>query len=136
MAGPEFLRVVALRKRQIRPSEFLLRHGEVGLSLFARTESPGPLEIVEAVRAVGKQGELAVAVIAKTTIQELGLTLVKTMGGTRVVAVDALHHEARLPRWRQWLLRLRGVPAYEYFNEHFSQPLHGAARLLEGGSMP
>ena len=68
----ELLRVVTLRKGKLKPAEFELREGEKGLSLFAYRDQPGPAEIIEAVRAMGKQGDLAVAVISAHEIRALG----------------------------------------------------------------
>jgi hypothetical protein len=50
----ELLRVVSLRKGKLKPAEFKLREGEKGLSLFAYRDPPGPAEVIEAVRAMGK----------------------------------------------------------------------------------
>src|SRR5437667_438487 len=94
-SGPtEVLRVVALRKGRLSPAEFRLREGEQGLSVFACVERPSPVEVIEAVRAVGKRGELAAAVIAAQEIQSLGLILVRTRGGTAQAEVNAIHYEA------------------------------------------
>ena len=60
----ELLRVVTLRKGKLKSVEFKLREGEKGLSLFAYRGQPGPAEVIEAVRAMGKQGDLAAAVIS------------------------------------------------------------------------
>lgn len=130
--GPkELLRVVALRKGRLSPSEFRLRQGEQGLSLFAHVERPSPIEVIEAVRAVGKRGKLAVAVIAVQEIQALGLILVRSRGGTAQAEVNAIHFEARVPWLRRLFLRLRGIHWRDYFNEHLSHRLCMLARVLD-----
>jgi hypothetical protein len=131
-SGPnELFRVVALRKGRLNPAEFRLREGEQGLSVFARVERPGPVEVIKAVRAMGKRGELAAAVITAQEIQALGLILVRTRGGTAQVEINAIHYEARLPWLRQLFLRLRGIRPHDYFNEHLSHKLCMLARVLD-----
>ncbi len=130
MAAAELLRIVALCRGKLKAAEFRLREGENGISLFARADHPAPAEVLEAVRSVGKQGELAIAVIDASVFLALGLRLVNTPGGTGVVAVDDLHCEARIPWLRRLLLRLRGIPPHEDFNERCSAALCAAARLL------
>src|SRR5262249_3114410 len=127
----ELLRVVALRKGKLKPGEFKLREGERGLSLFAYADRPGPAEVIECVRAVGKQGDLAAALITAPDIRALGLKLVKTKGGTPCHEVNAIHYEARLPVLRRLLLYLKGIRLHEYFNEHLSRKLCDIARVLE-----
>src|SRR5262249_19700504 len=117
MDAGEYLRVVSLRKGKLKPTEFRLRPGERGLSLFRRVERPGSGEVIAAVRAAGKQGELAAAVIPTGLLRELRLVVVTTAGGTPVPEVNRIHVEARLPRWWAWILRLQGRPADEYFND-------------------
>jgi hypothetical protein len=127
----EFLRVVTLRKGALKPAEFRLREGEKGLSLFALTVQPGAAEVIEAVRAAGKQGELAAASIPAERLRALGLRLVQTPGGTPVAEVNAIHYEARLPLLKRLLLRLLGSRLQEYFNEQISPQLCAVTRLLE-----
>src|SRR5437867_4398118 len=93
----ELLRIVALRRGRLWPADFKLREGENGLSLFAHTKEPNAEEVVEAVRAAGKQGILAAAVISAKEIANLGLHLVPTPGGTPHARVNAIHYEARVP---------------------------------------
>ena len=59
----QLLRVVALRKGKLKPVEFRLRPGEHGLSLFRLVNSETPDRVLEAVRLMGKTGDLAAAVI-------------------------------------------------------------------------
>ena len=125
------LRVVALRKGKLSPAEFRLREGEKGLSLFAHQEQPSPAQVIEAVRAAGKKGDLKAAVILAEEIRKLGLTVVRTAGGTPSEGVNAIHYEARFPWLRGLRLRLRGFRPLDYFNEHLSPKICAAARLLE-----
>jgi len=125
------LRVVVVRSGKVKPIEFRLRHGEIGLSLFRMAEDPGPEAIIAAVRAAGKQGELALAEIPVSTIHRFGLKLVGTPGGTPDPRVNALHVEARPSWWRRLLLRFRGVPVHDWFNEHITPELAAAANLAE-----
>ena len=89
------LRVVVVRKGKVKPTEFRLREGETGLSLFRSTDQTLPEAILEAVRAAGKQGELDVVEIPASVFRRLKLRLVPTPGGTPDPAVNALHVEAR-----------------------------------------
>jgi hypothetical protein len=124
-------RVVAVRKGKLKPTEFRLRDGEIGLSLFRNAESSDPEAIIAAVRAAGKQGELGVAEIPVSVFRRLGLRLVRTLGGTPDPAVNALHVEARLSWWRRLVLRVRRVPVHEWFNERIAPELTAAAKLVE-----
>jgi hypothetical protein len=135
MEVPAFFRVVALKKGKVKPSEFRLREGESGLSLFAFTGQLAAAVIVEAVREAGKQGELAAAVIPRKVFDELGLRLKKTPGGTPDEAVNALHYEARLPLSRCLLAWLRGIRTHDYFNEHLSEKLLQRAKLWDEGAV-
>ena len=127
------LRVVVVRKGNVKPTEFRLREGEVGLSLFRSDDSIGPEAILEAVHAAGKQGELAVVEIPISVFRWLRLRLVRTPGGTPDPAVNALHIEAQPTWWRRLVLRFRGVPIHEWFNETVTPELAAAAKLVEGG---
>jgi hypothetical protein len=131
VADEELLRVVVARRGKVRQTEFRLREGEIGLSLFRKVDSPGPDAIIEAVRAAGKQGELAVAEIPVSVIRELGLRLVRTPGGTPDADVNELHVEARVPWLRRLVLVLRRRPVHEYFNQTMTPKLAVAARLVE-----
>lgn len=133
MEATEYIRVVGLRKGKLKAVEFRLRPGERGLSLFSRVERPGPTEIVAAVRAAGKQGDLAATVIPSGVFREIGLKMVSTPGGTPVSEVNRLHAEARLPVWRSFLMRMLGQSVDLYFNERFSERLVAAAQVLERG---
>jgi hypothetical protein len=127
----EVVRVVALRQGRLKPVEFRLREGETGLSLFAHRSHPSPEDVVVAVRAAGKQGDLAAAVIATRQLRALGLTLTPSAGGTPSAEVNAIHYEARIPWWRRLLLRVGGNRPHEYFNEHVSPKLCASANVLE-----
>ena len=133
MAEPveELVRVVRVRRGGLKPSEFQLRPGEVGLSLFEYRDDPGPARLIRAVREAGKQGDLATALIPVRLLRELGLVVVPTPGGTPDAEVNTLHREARV-KWtvRLWLWLRRG-PVHEYFNERFAAPLCESARLEE-----
>ena len=131
MEVKRLLRVAALRKGKLSPAEFRLREGEKGLSLFAHQEQPGPAQVIEAVRAAGKKGDLKAAVILAEEIRKLGLTIVQTRGGTSSEEVNAIHYEARLPWVRGLMLRLRGVRPLDYFNEHVAPKLCAAARVMD-----
>jgi hypothetical protein len=131
VSDEELLRVVVARRGKVRPTEFRLREGEVGLSLFRKAATPDADTIIEAVRAAGKQGELAVAEIPMRVIRELRLQVVAIGGGTPDPAVNALHVEARPPLWRRLLLRVRGKPIHDWFNEHVTPKLAEAARLAQ-----
>lgn len=131
MPTQQLVRVVALRKGGLRPVEFRLRPGERGLSLFRLSGTPSADAIVDAVRSMGKQGELAAVALDADAIQSLGLVLVSTPGGTRFDQVNALQVEARLPFLQRVLLFLRGIRSYDYFNERFSARLCAMARLTD-----
>ncbi|VTU01049.1 unnamed protein product [Gemmataceae bacterium] len=131
MADQELLRVVVVRKGKVKPTEFRLREGEIGLSLFRAADPPGVEAIVAAVRAAGKQGELGVAEIPTVVFRSLGLRLVRTPGGTPDPAVNALHVEARPSRWQQLVLWVRRRSVHEWFNTHAVPHLAAAAKLIE-----
>jgi hypothetical protein len=127
----ELLRVVTLRKGKLKPVEFRLRDGDRGLSLFARCADPDYAEVIEAVRAAGKQGELVAGVVSVGELQKLGLRIVQTPGNTPVPAVNAIHYEATLPWLRGLLTGFRGKTPVEFFNEHLSPRIAALARILE-----
>ena len=131
MPDADVLRVVVVRKGKFKATEFRLRDGERGLSLFRDADPPGAEEIIAAVRAMGKQGDLAVVEIPVRDLHELGLRLVPTKGGTPDDAVNRLHVEARLSRWRELLLWFRRVRIHDWFNEHATPKLAAAAKLIE-----
>src|SRR5688572_25575078 len=126
----EVLRIVAVRKGKLVPSEFMLRPGELGLSLFAKVKEPRPEQVIEAVRMAGKQGDLRAAVISITRLRSLGLRLVPSIGGTPDADINSLHLEARLPAWRRLAFYVRGIPPHEYFNSQISPKLCEIARVL------
>lgn len=125
------LRVVVVRKGKVKPTEFRLRDGEVGLSLFRSADETSPEDILAAVRAAGKQGELDVVEIPVSVFRRLRLRLVRTPGGTPDPAVNALHVEARPSWWRRIALRFRRVPVHEWFNEYITLELAAAAKLVK-----
>jgi len=127
----DVLRVVAVRRGKPRTAEFTLRPGERGLSLFALVDLPTVESIIAAVQVAGKRGELAAAVFGADDLRKLGLRLIPTLGGTPDETVNAVHLEARFPRWREWLLRLRGRPIHQEFNERLSARLAEIASILE-----
>lgn len=107
-----------------------LRGREVGLSLFRKKSHPDSEAIIEAVRAAGKQGELAVAEIPITVLRRLGLRLVATPGATPDPLVNAIHLEARLGRLLRCRLWLRRASVAEFFNEHLAPAIAAAAKLV------
>jgi hypothetical protein len=131
MEEREFLRIVALRSGKLKPAEFKLREGEKGLSLCAHRAEPNAREVIDAVRAAGKQGFLAAAVIPAQQIASLGLRLLQTQGGTLAPRVNAIHYEARVPFLRKLFLRLWGIRHHDYFNDYLSPKLWALARVLE-----
>jgi hypothetical protein len=131
MEAEAFFRVVALRKGKFKSVEFRLREGEKGLSLFAALPGFRPAVLLEAVRDIGKRGDLAVAAIRGEDLRRLGLKLISTPGGTAVAEINAAHCEARISFFRKlWLMLIR-KSVQEYFNERFSEPLCAAAQLLD-----
>ncbi len=125
------VRVVVVRKGKVKPTEFRLRAGEVGLSLFHAPDVVSCDAILAAVRAAGKQGELGLAEIPMSVFHELSLRLVRTPGGTPDPVVNALHLEARPSRWRRLLLWVRRRPVHEWFNEQITPHLAVVAKLIE-----
>src|SRR4051812_20199890 len=112
----EFFRVVAIRGGPLKPIEFRLREGEKGLSLFLRTDRPNPSAVVEAVRQAGKQGDLRPAFFRERDLLDLGLTLVRTPGGTPDSETNAAHYEARFPWTRRLAAWLRWRKVHDVFN--------------------
>ena len=131
MPDEGLLRVVVVRKGNVKPTEFRLRDGEVGLSLFRSAEQTGPEAILAAVRAAGKQGELTVVEIPVSVFRGLRLRLIRTPGRTPDPDVNALHIEARPSWWRRLVLRVRGMPMHEWFNECITPVLAAAAKFID-----
>lgn len=125
------LRVVVAKRGRFRAGEFRLRKGEVGLLLFLKREIPGPDAILEAVRAAGKQGELAIAELPMSVLRNLDLRIVLTPGGTPSSEVNAIHIEARLRRLLRVWLWLRRIEVATYFNERFAAQLAESATVRE-----
>ena len=128
------LRVVVAKRGRVKPGEFRLREGEIGLSLFRGDESVGPNAILDAVRAAGKQGELILVDIPVATIRRLGLVLASTPGGTPDPAVNRLHVEARFSWWKRVWLHLRRKPTRTTFNDTIATVLAAEATPYGGGS--
>lgn len=128
----DLLRVVVARRGKVKPSEFRLRPGEAGLSLFRHTDSPDAAAVAAAVRAAGKSGELAAAVVPVAVLIGLDLRLVPTPGGTPDEAVNAVHVEARPTRWRRFVLFLRRRTIHDWFNDVVAPHIAAAATLLDG----
>jgi hypothetical protein len=122
---------VVVRKGKVKPTEFRLRDGEIGLSLFRTADQPNPEAIIAAVSAAGKQGDLGVAEIPVSLFRRLGLRLIPTPGGTPDPEVNALHIEARPSWWRQLVLRFRRVPVHTWFNECITPELAAEAKLVD-----
>jgi hypothetical protein len=133
MNSPEkaLLRVVVSKRGKVRPAEFRLRKGDSGLSLFRHVENPGPDVVLEAVRAAGKQGELAIAELPTALLREIGPRIVATPGDTPSGEVNAIHVEARLPFWRRVGLALQRKGFAAYFNEYVAPQIAEAAKLLD-----
>ena len=112
--------MVVLRKSKVKPSEFRLRNGEVGLSLFLTSDQVSPEVIIAAVHAAGKQGDLDVVEIPVKLFGQLRLRLIQTPGGTPDPAVNALHIEAQPRWWRRLISRVRDVPTHDWFNNEIT----------------
>lgn len=56
MDGEQVVRVVVAKRGKVKVAEFRLRPGELGLSLFRKTNDLAVETVVEAVRAAGKRG--------------------------------------------------------------------------------
>ena len=134
MRTQSVLRVVVTKRGKVKPSEFRIREGEIGLSLFRADESVSPDAILDAVRAAGKQGELVLVDIPAATIRRLGLVLVSTPGGTPDPEVNRLHVEARFSWWKRMWLRLRRKPIHSAFNDTVATVLAAEATPYGGGS--
>jgi hypothetical protein len=126
----EFVRVVALRGSEMPVADFRLRPGETGLSTFVMGSVPVH-EIVAAVRAMGKRGDLHGAAVPMKFVRDLGLTVVVTPGGTQRPEVNDLHVEIRVPLLRRVWLWCKGGSTVGYFNETIAPQLHAAARLAD-----
>jgi hypothetical protein len=131
MAATHYLRVVTLRKGRLKPGEFTLRKGERGLSLFAVAPRPAPQDIIEAVREMGKSGDLRAAEISGLDLKKMGLDLIKTLGNTGIPEINAIHYEARIPWYRLFFLWFRGWRKRDYFNSVLSPEICSRAKILE-----
>ncbi len=131
MVSGELIRIVRIRRGIAKPSEFSLRPGESGLSLFELGDEPNSAQIIQAVRDAGKQGELAAAAIPVATLLALGLRLVRCVGGTPDPAINAIHCEARLGSWLRFWLWLSRRSRQDYFNATIAARHSEASRILE-----
>ena len=59
----DVLRVVVARRGRVKPAEFRLRAGEVGLSLFRRTDPPGTDAILTAATVIAESFREGIPVI-------------------------------------------------------------------------
>ena len=133
MNDEPLLRVVVGKRGKVKPSEFRLRPGESGLSLFRSDPATGPDVILEAVRAAGKRGELLVVDIPRRVFRELGLRLVATPGGTPDANVNRLHIEARFGWWTRLRLWLTRRAVHDVFNGTVTPILAANANPVPGG---
>jgi hypothetical protein len=124
------LRIVALRGGKLRPSEFRLREGEVGLSAFGFVDATDAGRILELVRAAGKAGELAAVTLPAGDLRQLGLVVVATPGATGDPDVDARHYEVLLPDVQIEALNRSGVGVAVEFNGRFGRALSQMATIL------
>jgi hypothetical protein len=131
MEGRRFARIVGLKKGKLKPSEFRIRPGEKGLSLFLITEEVTTETIINAVKDAGKKGELAAAILTEGELQKAGLRMIRTPGGTPDPRVNQLHFEARIPFWKRIWLHLRAVSLDAYFNDTYSPSLFSSAKIPE-----
>ena len=131
MEAEKLVRVVRLTGGKLRPVEFRLRPGEVGLSVFACKEAARIEDIVEAVRSLGKRGTLAAACISPHVIRELGLKLIRTPGGTLRADINDMHFEIRLTIWQRLWVSLKRKRHSDYFNEVVAPQRYATARVIE-----
>ena len=130
MADSRAVRVVVIRGGRTRPTDFALRRGESGLSLFGCESDEQVRIVVEAVRAAGKSGPLAAAALAEDDLLSLGLQLVQTPGGTPDPRANDLHVEARLGGQAADLARRLGQEPWEYFNQQVAAAIHARAKVI------
>src|SRR5687767_4512864 len=124
------VRVVVVRRGQVRTAEFALRRGEAGLSMFACASDEEVRLVVEAVRAAGKSGALGAAALTEDDIVALGLELVPTPGGTPDPRVNDMHVEARLSLQLAETARRLGQEPWELFNQQIAAALRARARVV------
>lgn len=130
MADPtKVVRVVAVR-RGLRATEFAIRPGEEGLSLFACETIEDAERIVAAVRSAGKRGPLAAAAIMVEELVALGLELVATPGGTPDPLVNQWHVEARLDTQSLDQARRLGQAPAEFYNQQLAGAVGHRARIV------
>lgn len=126
---PSTLLRVVIAGPKLHKRDFKLRKDELGLSLFAEAAGVDEESVIAAVRASGKQGELAVAEIWAEDIFRLGLVLVHTPIETGNPLVDACHVEARLSDEQRHSLGHLALDGVKYFNEELAPRLAELARL-------
>jgi hypothetical protein len=130
MSDKKVLRVVVAKRSKVKTTEFRLRPGELGLSLFRCVNAVPPETILDAVRSAGKRGDLSIVELPLELFRELGLILVATTGGTPDKRVNSIHVEARFPWWLRFLMKVKGQKLHEVFNERIAPKLAATAVLL------
>jgi hypothetical protein len=85
--------------------------------------------MVMAVKAAGKGGKLAAAVLRTEDINALGLRLIKTPGGTPDPWVNTFHFETRLEFLREVSFSFRAEARRQFFNSIHSPQLLALARI-------
>ena len=130
----QILRVVVVRTGKVKPTEFRMRDGEIGLSLFRTADQPNPEAIIAAVRAAGKQGELGVGRDPGEFVSPESGTgglyqrpAERPILGSQTPCTLKLGH----PGWRRLVLRFRRLSAYEWFNERITPELAAVAKLVK-----
>lgn len=131
MTPDDLVRIVRIRRGKCKVSDFFLRPGERGLSLFERSETIGLDAIIQAVRDAGKQGDLAAALVPIRVFRSLKLVMVKSEGQTPDPLINATHWEARLGFWISFRLWLSRRPRGQYFNENYAPKLFEESSILE-----
>lgn len=127
------VRVVAIRRRRVRISEFGLREGEEGLSLFVCDRDEDLARIVEAVREGGKLGSLAAMAFSAEELRAIDLELIAVPGDTPDPFVNQLHVEAVPSQKMSLEISMSGEELREYFNRLVAPELRRRARIVYGG---
>jgi hypothetical protein len=110
-------------------TEWQLREEEQGLSVFEKVEYPSPLMVVAAVglRKKSKYG-LGAFALKREEVWGLGLRFIRTLGGTGVPPVDAIHFDIRLSFFREVSFSWRADQKRQYFNSVISPQLQALSR--------